>query len=208
MPFPGRYSSKAPQLGRTQVHIIVIALEPHLAVQRPIRFREQRSPHALPPTRFYLCLYCFGPSLSPCRCTIAVLECSCAALAGSTLGHSATRPSPSDPIDSGLGVAIRSPPAKSVSIIDRDCGTSHMSPPARDLEAQLRISQPPKISCRGATSHSLCFGQSLESPSRLPHYKQTSTNIGIDEALHHTGRMLISSSESLATLECPQAFVS
>lgn len=121
---------------------------------------SSNSPHADHPFLFYFCLFLSLPSFVPCRCTIALLECVCAALAGSTSGHWATNSIPHRPLVWAWQYGVR--PVQAVSINDRDCGTCDMSPPAWDLEAQLRISQPPKISRRGATNHLLWLCPSLE----------------------------------------------
>jgi hypothetical protein len=118
--------------------------------QRPAHLREQHFPSTqsgfLFYSYFFLSLLSLPTdcSLFPCRgSTTALLECIWAALAGSALGQAAraTRLPIQGPsafwsrhgnTESVLYVVctIRQP----VSIIDRDCGASYVSPPTWDLE--------------------------------------------------------------------------
>lgn len=125
---------------------------------------SSNSPHAaqLPPL---LLSFLSLPSFVSCRGTIALLECVCVALARSTSGHWASNSRPYRLLVWAWQYGVGS--VQSVSIIDHDCGTCDMSPPAWDLEAQLRISQPPKISCRGATNHLLCSARPESGSSAL-----------------------------------------
>lgn len=139
-----------------------------VAVQRPAHGREQHFPSRSPASLFYFRLFCRCRPLFPPEALLPFWNVSVPLLRDQ---HWATGPPTCDPIGFWSGrwqYGVRS--VQSVSIIDRDCGTSDMSPPAWDLEAQLRISEPPKISCRGATNHLPCSAslpsQSLEAHRR------------------------------------------